>query len=80
MIEFGKALDENMALFDQADVDWNDAVMQVESALTQKIDKKALAKQTWEKLVQEHADGDKLIWPRKMPRYAVRSAPPLERR
>jgi len=51
-LDAGKGLDELYAVFDEADVDWNDVLAQVENALTEKVDRKALAKQTWEQLVK----------------------------
>jgi hypothetical protein len=51
-LEAGKALDEAWAVFDAADVDWAGVKTQIETALTLKADKKALAKQTWENLVK----------------------------
>ncbi|MGD0089339.1 MAG: hypothetical protein ABSE73_05405 [Planctomycetota bacterium] len=51
-IEAGKALEELYAVFDEADVDWDNVNLQVEAALTAKVDKKAAAKQTWEQLVK----------------------------
>jgi len=52
-VEAGKSLEELWAVFDESDVDWDNVVMQIETALTSKVDRKALAKQTWEKLVKE---------------------------
>ncbi|MCY3021709.1 MAG: hypothetical protein NTW87_22075 [Planctomycetota bacterium] len=51
-IEAGKNLDEVWAVFDEADVDWDNVKMQVEAFLTDKLDKKAVAKQTWEQLMK----------------------------
>lgn len=57
-IEAGKGVEELWGVFDEADVDWNDVVLQVETGLTAKVDKKALAKQNWERIVKEYG-GDK---------------------
>jgi hypothetical protein len=51
-LEAGKGLDELYAVFDESDVDWAGVVSQVENALTEKVDRKALAKQTWEQLIK----------------------------
>ena len=58
-LESGKSLDENWAVFDESDVDWDFVKLQIESALTEKVDKKALAKQTWEDTVKRVAPDDK---------------------
>jgi hypothetical protein len=59
VVESNKALDEMMAVFDSADVDWNDIRLQIESELSTKIDKKAAAKDTWEKVAQRIAPDNK---------------------
>ena len=58
-LEPAKALDETWAIFDEADVDWGDVKLQVESALTCALDKKAAAAQAWEKIAKEHQDQEK---------------------
>lgn len=57
-IESGRGLDELMAVFDESDIDWDNVKMQVESALTEKLDKKAAAKANWENAVKS-APADK---------------------
>jgi len=57
-IEAAHPLEELMAAFDESDVDWDDVRMQVESALTEKLDKKAAAKANWEQVVKS-APADK---------------------
>ena len=57
-IESGRALDELYAAFDESDIDWDNVKMQVESALTEKFDKKAAAKANWENVVKS-APADK---------------------
>ncbi|HYG76032.1 MAG TPA: hypothetical protein VEK08_13590 [Planctomycetota bacterium] len=56
-VEAGRGLDELWAVFDSADVDWDDVRLQVESLLTEKMDKKAASKQQWEELVKKVAGG-----------------------
>ncbi len=51
-LESGKELPETWACFDEADVDWSDARLQIESALTEKFDKKAAAAQNWERIAK----------------------------
>ena len=51
-VEAARSLDELWAVFDSADVNWDDVKMQIESVLTEKMDKKAAAKQNWEAVVK----------------------------
>ncbi len=51
----GKSVDPLWGVFDEADVDWADVQTQVEAALESKQDTKALAHQTWEKMVKTYA-------------------------
>ncbi|HEY3324541.1 MAG TPA: hypothetical protein VGP72_29080 [Planctomycetota bacterium] len=55
IIEAGKALDELYAVFDEADVNWDDVKLQVETALSDKVDRKAASKATWEQIVKNVA-------------------------
>ncbi len=65
----GKGFDNELwAAFDEADVDWNDVRLQVESALTDKVDKKAVAKDTWEKVAAAIAPENKDL-PQKNPGF-----------
>ena len=57
-VEVGRSLDELWAVFDEADVDWDSVKMQVETALTEKLDKKAVAKQNWENAVKTAGKAD----------------------
>ena len=67
--EPGKGLDTELwAAFDEADVDWNDVRLQVEAALTDKVDKKAVAKDTWEKVAAAIAPENKDL-PQKNPGF-----------
>ena len=59
VLESNKSLDEMMAVFDSADVDWDDVKLQIESALSTKLDKKAAAKDTWEKVAAAIAPDNK---------------------
>ncbi len=54
-LDSGKALDELLAVFDEADVNWDDVKIQIESTLSEKIDKKAAAKAEWEQIVKQVA-------------------------
>jgi hypothetical protein len=65
-VESNKSLDEMWAVFDPADVDWDDARLQIEEELSTKIDKKAAAKDTWEKIAQKIAPDNKDL-PQKNP-------------
>lgn len=58
-VESTKELAENWAIFDEADVDWADAVLQVETALTEKLDKTAAAAQEWERVAKAIAPDNK---------------------
>lgn len=57
-IETGKSLSENWAVFDASDIDFGDAVAQVEDTLSRGFDKQQLSKQYWETLVKTVANGD----------------------
>jgi len=57
-LEVAKELPETWAVFDEADVDWDDVRVQVESALTEKLDKKAAAAANWERVVKQVAPND----------------------
>ena len=62
MIETGKAADKNWAIFDQNDVDWSNAIDQIEGFLSRGQDKAALSKQYWENAVKTAAkDNPKLL-------------------
>jgi|GEM_PF-2725438 len=60
-IEAGKGLDELWAVFDSSDVDWDDLKVQLESALSQKQDKAALAKDKWAQIVKNVAPDNKAL-------------------
>jgi len=48
-IEAGRPTDELWAVFDEADVDWDDVRFQVETLLSGKIDRKAAGQAAWDK-------------------------------
>lgn len=59
-IEPGKSLDKMWAIFDEGDVDWDNAIMSVEDSLSRSFDRAAMSKQAWEKLVKELGGDAKL--------------------
>lgn len=52
-IEAGKSADKNWAIFDQNDVNWSDAIDQVETFLSRSQDKAALSKQFWDNAIKD---------------------------
>ena len=58
--EPGKGLETELwAAFDEKDVDWDSVRTDIETILTEKLDKKAVAKDTWEKVAQAIAPDNK---------------------
>jgi hypothetical protein len=58
-LETGKELAETYAIFDETDVDCDDVFLQIETALTAKLDKKSASNAQWEKLVKNAAPDNK---------------------
>jgi hypothetical protein len=53
-LDAGKSMDRNLAVFDAEDVDWDNAVEQIENVLSLNLDKSSAAKQYWDEYKKSH--------------------------
>ncbi|HLX60583.1 MAG TPA: hypothetical protein VKX17_04805 [Planctomycetota bacterium] len=51
-LEAGKTADKQWAIFDEGDVDWHDAIEQIESALSRSVDRNTMAKKYWDDITK----------------------------